>query len=177
MKIRPAGSMMTLDESMAQVEEISTLEALRSYIKQRFYFWQPTDDNIEFKPWGFDARIGWDTFLITVAGHAALFSDRSFDETSLDRLRRRVAREPSDQLLAEALEDLEDHEFSFNLRWKADQRAIKRWHEAGGDELTRPDHADLCVWLMGQLSPTPGAPARSQGNERCDDFRWIGRSW
>ena len=169
MKIRPAMSMLLIDESMSQVTEVSTLEALRTYVKHRFDFWQPTDDNIEVQYYGFDERPEsgpWgDTFLITVDGKAALFSDRSFDETSLDRLRRRSQRNPSDTLLAEVVQDLEEYEHSFELRWKADMRAIKRWHEAGGNEMTRPDHADLCVWLMGQLSPTPGTPARSQGND------------
>src|SRR5262245_39999824 len=43
-----------------------------------------------------------------------------------------------------------EHEHSFEIRWNADMRAIKKWHEAGGDPMTWPDHADLCVWLMGQ---------------------------
>ena len=42
---------------------------------------------------------------------------------------------------------------TFNLRWKADMRAIKRWQAAHpGSELAWPDHADLVVWLMEQLS-------------------------
>lgn len=41
----------------------------------------------------------------------------------------------------------------FDLRWAAGQRAIKAWQAANpGNELTWPDHADLCVWLMEQLS-------------------------
>lgn len=39
----------------------------------------------------------------------------------------------------------------FDLRWQADQRAIKRWQAATGRTMTWPDHADLCVWLMEQL--------------------------
>lgn len=39
----------------------------------------------------------------------------------------------------------------FDLRWKADMRAIKRWQAATGRTLTWPDHADLCVWLLGEL--------------------------
>jgi cell division protein FtsB len=39
----------------------------------------------------------------------------------------------------------------FDARWKADQRAIKRWQEATGRTLTWPDHADLCVWLLEQI--------------------------
>lgn len=41
---------------------------------------------------------------------------------------------------------------TFDLRWNADRRAIKRWQEAHpGNELTWPDHADLVVWLMEQV--------------------------
>lgn len=59
----------------------------------------------------------------------------------------KVAREENERLRAE----LADHEFGFNLRWKADMRAIKRWQSAGdGRELKWPDHADLCVWLLDQ---------------------------
>jgi hypothetical protein len=38
---------------------------------------------------------------------------------------------------------------TFNLRWKADMRAIDRWqHAHPGSDLIWPDHADLVVWLM-----------------------------
>jgi hypothetical protein len=46
---------------------------------------------------------------------------------------------------------------SFDLRWKADMRAIERWQTekrllTGNDHsLIWPDHADLVVWLLGQL--------------------------
>lgn len=54
--------------------------------------------------------------------------------------------------LAEAAEDLQQHDFSFDLRWRADMRAIKRWQAANpGNDLTWPDHADLVVWLLGEL--------------------------
>lgn len=59
-------------------------------------------------------------------------------------------------LRAELAEKTAEHaalERSANLRWNADQRAIKRWQaEAPGRELTWPDHADLCCWLLCQLS-------------------------
>jgi hypothetical protein len=41
---------------------------------------------------------------------------------------------------------------TFDIRWEADMRAIKRWQAAHPDsELVWPDHADLVVWLMGEL--------------------------
>jgi len=45
--------------------------------------------------------------------------------------------------------EIETRDASFNLRWRADQRAIKRWQEAHpGNDLVWPDHADMVVWLM-----------------------------
>ncbi len=46
--------------------------------------------------------------------------------------------------------ELQDMNASFELRWKADMRAITRWQIATGRLLVWPDHADLCVWLMEQ---------------------------
>lgn len=65
-------------------------------------------------------------------------------------------------LNCEAADQIEEHDQSFDLRWKADMRAIKRWQEAHpGNDLTWPDHADLCVWLLEQLDArvTPEPPA------------------
>jgi len=42
-------------------------------------------------------------------------------------------------------------EQSFDLRWKADMRGIKRWQNATGRELVWPDHADLIVWLLERI--------------------------
>jgi hypothetical protein len=40
----------------------------------------------------------------------------------------------------------------FDLQWRADQRAIKRWRAAHPDkENVWPDRADMVVWLMDQL--------------------------
>jgi hypothetical protein len=53
-------------------------------------------------------------------------------------------------------DQIEALEATFDLRWKADMRAIKRWQDAHpGNELVWPDHADLVVWLMEQLDPQP----------------------
>ncbi len=54
--------------------------------------------------------------------------------------------------LAEAATERDELQASADLRWKADMRAIHRWQSATGKDLVWPDHADLCVWLMGQLA-------------------------
>jgi hypothetical protein len=50
--------------------------------------------------------------------------------------------------LDKAQADLSEMQSTFDLRWIATQRAIKRWQEATGRTEVWPDHADLCVWLM-----------------------------
>jgi hypothetical protein len=87
-------------------------------------------------------------------------------EPSLDVLKRVAARmretAPDTAYLAEwAADQIEEHNQSFDLRWKADMRAIKRWQEAHpGNDLTWPDHADLCVWLLEQLDAIAAQPPR-----------------
>ena len=50
--------------------------------------------------------------------------------------------------------ELSERDRSFDLRWNADMRAIERWRaeRPAERELTMPDHADLCVWLLEKLS-------------------------
>ena len=52
--------------------------------------------------------------------------------------------------------DEKEMQFTFELRHKADMRAIKRWKDAHPDsEIDWPDHADMVVWLLEQLeNPT-----------------------
>ena len=47
--------------------------------------------------------------------------------------------------------EIAELEHVFETQRQADKRAIQMWHDAGGDALTWPDSADLCVWLMGQV--------------------------
>ena len=50
----------------------------------------------------------------------------------------------------QTLEDL------FDLRWKADMRAIKMWRKGHPErKLAMPDHADLVVWLLAKLEEKP----------------------
>lgn len=63
-----------------------------------------------------------------------------------------------EQRAKQAEAEVADLQKTFDLRWNADMRAIKMWQEAGeGRELTWPDHADLCVWLLGQLDEKKGS--------------------
>lgn len=60
-------------------------------------------------------------------------------------------------VLAVEREATKDLQATFDLRWKADMRAIKMWQAAHpGNELVWPDHADLVVWLLEQLEKQRG---------------------
>lgn len=78
MKVRPAASMLPLDEAMEQVVDIPDKDSLLAFLKEQYAFWSPTEENVTVQPYGRDERIGWDTHLICVAGKAALFSDGWF---------------------------------------------------------------------------------------------------
>jgi len=42
---------------------------------------------------------------------------------------------------------------TFDLQWKADQRAIKQWREAHpGNDLVWPDRCNMVVWLMDRVA-------------------------
>jgi hypothetical protein len=66
------------------------------------------------------------------------------------------------------VEELNLRQASFDLRWKADMRAIKLWQKAHpGKELTWPDQTDLVVWLLETYLPNekqtePEVNSRSQ---------------
>lgn len=53
---------------------------------------------------------------------------------------------------AELAEEVRDLRATFELRHKADVRAILLWRKATGKKLVLPDHADLCTWLLNQLA-------------------------
>lgn len=58
---------------------------------------------------------------------------------------------------------------TFDLRQKADMRAIKRWQAAHpGNDLTWPDHADMVVWLLERLDLVT-TRLRAHALSRCPD--------
>lgn len=76
--------------------------------------------------------------------------------------------EQSIELIVRSLEteqqEHRDLQATFDLRHKADMRAIKRWQEAHpGKELTWPDHADLVCWLMEQIEQVRSSEPESYG--------------
>lgn len=53
--------------------------------------------------------------------------------------------------IKELTEERDEMQELFDLQWKADQRAIKRWRAAHpGNNLVWPDRANMVCWLMEQ---------------------------
>lgn len=84
------------------------------------------------------------TACVVVEGDAA--GTLRLREYATDELvQMRVDEGPLDAIVQER----DDLVRTFDLRWAADMRAIKRWRAAApGRELTAPDHADLVVYLL-----------------------------
>lgn len=105
---------------------------------------------------------GDDPVGFILSSYEMLIADRKQLTDQLDRLHSAIKHESDCVEAAKAeikrlTDEDADHDRSFDLRWKADMRAIKRWQEAHpGNDLVWPDHADLCVWLMEQLDAHQG---------------------
>lgn len=52
------------------------------------------------------------------------------------------------KLLQESMQECAELQHIFDMRWEADMRAIKDWQAITGRDMTWPDHADLCVFLL-----------------------------
>jgi DNA repair exonuclease SbcCD ATPase subunit len=63
--------------------------------------------------------------------------------------------------LADAQAEIEEYERSFETYYKGEMRAIKMWHDAGGDENTWPDKGKLTIWLLEQLADRDKALAKA----------------
>ena len=72
--VRPAiGLGTTIDEGMKRCEELDCWDALMTYLRKHYDFLEPTGENVRIQHYGFDDRIDWDTYLLTVDGKAVLF--------------------------------------------------------------------------------------------------------
>ena len=67
---RPSGSQLTLDEAMERVEEFSSLDEMLDFLmKKHSLNGTPafTKRQIYISDHGYDARIDWQTYIITVS--------------------------------------------------------------------------------------------------------------
>ena len=76
--------------------------------------------------------------------------------------------------MAELTARIAELEQAFDLRWNADQRAIKRWQEANpGNDLVWPDHADLCVWLLNERINAPVSDGEARRKALSAAGSWL----
>lgn len=64
-----------LHESMRDVREVASFPELVRAMRADVLSWYPidqlpTEENTKLEPYGYDERIGWQTYLVTVDGHA-----------------------------------------------------------------------------------------------------------
>lgn len=67
--------MQTIANAMERVFELKDHADLMDYLEREYDFWQPTNENVKVEFYCRDDRIDWDTYLVTVNGKAALFTD------------------------------------------------------------------------------------------------------
>lgn len=88
------------------------------------------------------------------------------DLTGLDRQRR--------EWIEACAKERDELRATFDLRWKADMRAIERWQAAHDRPLVWPDHADLVVWLAERLDEVRAkADAVRTEQEAIDFLDWC----
>lgn len=72
-----------LDESMREVVEVNDFPQLVRHLRRGVVSYyprdlMPTEENTKLEPYGFDDRIGWHTFLVTVDGKAWGYTNGTF---------------------------------------------------------------------------------------------------
>lgn len=77
-KYRPHRQLLA--DSMAEVSEVTSLDELVRRMCDPIKHWYPADKlptvhNVKVEPYGFDERIGWNTYIVTVDGEAWGFTD------------------------------------------------------------------------------------------------------
>lgn len=70
----------TLDRSMREVIDVNDLPQLVRHMRRGVERWYPENElptlaNTAIEPYGFDARIGWLTYIVLVKGQAWGFTD------------------------------------------------------------------------------------------------------
>jgi hypothetical protein len=73
-----------LDESMREVVEVNDLAQLVRHMRRGVERWYPkdqlpTENNTKVEAYGYDRRIGWDTYLVTVNGQAWGYTDGNLE--------------------------------------------------------------------------------------------------
>lgn len=71
-----------------------------------------------------------------------------------DDTRPDCTEDPTLKEMARLKAENNELEAIFDLRWKADMRAVGMWRRRTGEHLTLPDHADLVVWLLEEIQAT-----------------------
>lgn len=109
------------------------------------------------------------------------------DEKEMDLVKRLIARADAqlhlgnpevlgyfsstdEKILREAAAEIEQLNFTFDLQWEADQRAIKSWQAAHpGNDRVWPDRCCMVIWLMEQLATaeSKARDMREQTIEEC----------
>ena len=70
----------TLAEAMAEVVEVATRADLIEHMRKSVESWYPpeelpTIENIEIRPYGYDTRIDWHTYIVLVKGEVWGFTN------------------------------------------------------------------------------------------------------
>jgi hypothetical protein len=73
----------SLADSMREVVEVNDFPQLVRHMRREVESWYPedqlpTEESTKLEPYGFDRRIGWETFLVTVDGQAWGYTNGKF---------------------------------------------------------------------------------------------------
>ena len=79
---------------------------------------------------------------------------------SVEEAMKRLDGSPENLPIAEMLKEYIEMMETFNLQWKADQRAVKLWQDAHNRPHTLPDRTNMVSWLMKELDATRTATRR-----------------
>lgn len=93
--------------------------------------------------------IGFQSRLLRQRTKELLVQYGQFDDMDVEIKTEVISK---DDFVKSLVDQVNELEVIFELRRKADMRAIRVWQAARpGREMVWPDHADLCMWLLEQL--------------------------